>query len=197
MKPLVFFLGIFLLGACQTSPPEMHAVGIGIAQLDRLERERYRVYVTFLSSRNLAEDAVRQERVVRLRKSFVDFADGIGANAAAIWIAPPFSSHQQELAKAVHDRLRLAYSHGPYLVIATVAPSNDAAATQPRVVLDFSGTSPERIQTVLDELQQQIRKNAIDTDRLMLVHSREIAMSKITDYSSVARELLLAFVGRK
>lgn len=196
MKPLIFLLAIMSLGACQTQP-EMHAVGIMVPELEQPNHQRYQVYVSFLSSMNLAGDVLRQERVNRLRKSFNDFADGIGANSAAVWIVPPLVKHQQEFAKGMHDRYRLAYSYGPYVIISNVSPLSDASATQPRVVLDFSDTSPERIQVVLDELQQQIRKSVINTDKLMLIHSREIVMSKVVDYSSVTRELLLAFVRRK
>lgn len=208
MKYLISVAFLFLTVSCTSvdriDPDEMFNAGISASQFNRIKENQYSTYVTFLSANTFHFDTVRDERIKSLKKSFTDFAEGIGNKSLAIWLSGAESKNIQRLSKSLHDSYQLPYGGGPYIIVTDRVPLRGDPAP-PGLILDFSNVKPERIHWSLDELQQTLRGQYPSYHRVQFVHSREILVSAFLSMpdgvknlaAEISKELIKASISKK
>jgi hypothetical protein len=92
-----------------------------------------------------------------LIKSFKSFYTGIGNNNIGIWVGSSIGRFDVEESKKLCDDYDLSYNEGPYLIVSKDNPLSRATIADD-VVINFDGVNPERIQYILNEIEQDIRK---------------------------------------
>ncbi len=106
------------------------------------------------------QDSYNRDRLL-LWRAFKNFGDSIGSRHSAIWLqtddAEPSLDYDSERSKRFCDLFNLDYSKGPYLVITKQKPDLPRAAGD-KVVIRLTDLTPERIVSVLNLIEQDLRR---------------------------------------
>jgi hypothetical protein len=124
----------------------------------------YKVYSLFLlPSTNWHDEEIRS-----LRTTFQDFGDAIGSEKAAIWFTNADDSKPDFVrSKTYCDKFNLNYDDGPYVVTMKSLPENVRQGDSV-VIVKLGGISSERVVSVLNVLEQDLRTEKDTKHRALL-----------------------------
>lgn len=105
-----------------------------------------------------------------IHDAFKGMGDSLGQTKGTIWLATTSDSVQPDVerGKALADVFLLDYNQGPYVVTTTIRPDlagDDSAA----IVVRLKGIAPERIVSVLNVLEQDLRRGTAVRREALLI----------------------------
>ena len=152
----IICLTIFLNGC--TYKVELPNIGASLQDTEAIYSKTYNTYSTFFFSRSIDITNDEKKRIEALKKSFVLFSDSIGEKNIGIWVGSTLDKFSTKESKKLCDKYNLSYNDGPYLIISKNNPLINNVNIND-IIIDFSGINYNRIKYILNEIEQDIRRN--------------------------------------
>lgn len=189
---IIFGIMLVLLSCngIATLPP----VAVNFNKLQQGQYQNYNTYTIFFSARKVELSKLEIKKQELLRKSFVNFAESIGKDNAATWVASN-NTYSVKASKHICDLYNLSYTDGPYIVFSNNNPILVDKINKDDVILDFSSINVNRIKFVLDKLEENIRrKKFIKIDRYEM--NKQIVLSLYDNNVKFIQDVIIAIFGK-
>lgn len=140
-------------------------------------------------------DRYNKERLL-LWRAFKNFGDAIGSRHAAVWLQPddtyPSLDYDVERSKYFCDQFQLEYNRGPFVVLTSSRPDLPVTKKESRIVLRLTDLPPSRIVSLLNIVEQDIRKGQEQSrGRLVFEELKGRILSIVEENRDLFRDLVL------
>ncbi|MFA5923832.1 MAG: hypothetical protein WC856_21485 [Methylococcaceae bacterium] len=148
-------------------------------------------YTIFLFPSAEWSQSERNSDLQTIRRTFASFGDSIGHIKAAIWFTKDRHSNLPDIERSKYycDLLKLNYNDGPYIVTSRKRPDG-ILSKDDFIIIKLNGIVPNRINYVLNILEQDLRTDAKLRKRSLIYEEIKQRLLSIADRNpEIVKEL--------
>jgi hypothetical protein len=181
----------------QSCPNAIYSTHLGI-EIDDLKSsipDGYKTYALFINPSHEYNNKHLNDKIFILSKVFKNFGESIGEKNLAVWCGIIDDNLQKahfnvSQSKYYADKFTLNYNEGPYVILTDVSPDSISGIFPKNghvMILSFSNIHPDRIVTVLNEVEKRLRGGK---GGIKITYYTQIAISRYRDYLDFVKEVL-------